>query len=213
MRKCDEVRELRRTAYHEAGHAVIAYAYGFSPYLATIARREGHFRGQVRIETTTFTMLYPPLLAAWMVYGLAGMSAQQRYSRRGLAWLVGGDADLEQFVNDWYKLHILTQGGCGTAEEFFRFTDSAVKQYWYAIRNFAELLLEHKTIERDHLDAALSNAVLTSEYKFEPPDIRDVCPFDYQASFELSNFDDLVAQCMALRRTMEATTQNHDDRA
>jgi hypothetical protein len=48
-----ERRDRIRTAYHEAGHAVIAHVSGFGPYRATIVpgtRVDGSYKGEVRLK-------------------------------------------------------------------------------------------------------------------------------------------------------------------
>lgn len=181
MRKRDEQRELIRTAYHEAGHAVVAAVFGLWPYRATIGP-EGSKRGEVRIRTTSLTFLFPPLLTAWLVYTLAGMEAQDRYSHRRIAWLIGGNDDIRSFVDDWARLHRLTKGKCKDHAAFERFTSKTVKQYWYAIATFARELLERRTLEDDDLLEALIEAIGTGEPK-RPPDIRRLCPFDSSKPF------------------------------
>jgi hypothetical protein len=202
LSKREVLRELKRAAHHEAGHAVIAYAYGFRPYLATIAATTDEFEGQVRIEISTFAMLYPPALAKRLVYILAGIAAQDRYSRSSHAFLCGA-GDLEQFKNEWCKLHILTEGKCGRDYEFEQMARRAVNQFWYAIRDFASVLLERNTLEGDELDQTLSEVIYPEGYKC-PPTISGVCPFDTSVSFYPPNLSHLEAQSTALRLAMKA---------
>ena len=82
---------------------------------------------------------------------IANNNNRNHRSRSGHAWLSGGSGDIESFADDWYKLHILTDGKCGDAYAFEQITKTAVKQYWYAIKKFALLLLDQKTIEGDAL--------------------------------------------------------------
>ena len=180
---------------------MIASVYGFDPYIATVVHGDG-FRGQVKVTNTFLTSVIPRILARWMLYDLAGMAAQDRYSHSRHAWLLGGHDDIKQFTDDWYKLHILTEGRCGDAHAFEQLTALAVKQFWYAIRDLASLLEERKTIEGDELVKTLHNLIFTSDFK-QPPAIKDVCPLDGDGPFESPDLTDLETRSKALRIAME----------
>ena len=159
-----------RTAYHEAGHAVVAFAYGFVPYRAIILRTDSH-RGEVRFRISLGVYYDKTQLAKWMVYGLAGIAAQNRYSRGRAAIFMGGEVDFREVEQEWQQLSVLTRGKCGTVGDFDRFSDTAVKYYWPAIRQFAQALLEHETVEGEVLGGLLEEAVHGGS--FEPLPLPD----------------------------------------
>lgn len=82
-RTLSQERDRIRTAYHEAGHAVIAYVCGLVPYRATIKagiNETGGYKGEVRLKVSEFDLIFAPRLSASILFGLAGIAAQNRYS-------------------------------------------------------------------------------------------------------------------------------------
>jgi hypothetical protein len=154
-----ERRDRIRTAYHEAGHAVILYVRGFRPYRATIAPGvgiDGPYKGEVRLKHSELAMLIAPQLANLMLYELAGVTAQRRYSRiRDIEDVPGGSDDFAAFGKHWMELSILVDGQCSDPDEFHVAAELLVRHYWTAIAAFARMLLERETIEHEDLDAAL----------------------------------------------------------
>lgn len=83
-RTLSQERGRIRTAYHEAGHAVIAYVRGFVPYRATIkpvVNETGAYKGEIRLKASESDLIFAPRSSAYMLHGLAGIAAQNRYSR------------------------------------------------------------------------------------------------------------------------------------
>jgi len=177
MTKAEQSDRIR-TAYHEAGHAVVAAIYGFLPYRVTIKKDpEKNTRGEVRIRVSPIIYQLPHQLTAWMIHGLAGIAAQNRYSRKRDSEQRGGDDDIARFNEDWWKLTVMTDWNCGDWDEFTSVALWVVNRYWYAIDTFARLLLERETIECDELDDALGCAIFTEDYKYTAlPEY--LCPVD-----------------------------------
>ena len=161
-----ERRNRIRTAYHEAGHAVIAAVYGFWPHRVTIVSDpEKDQRGETRIKVSSSLYRIPHELTALMIFELAGMAAQNRYSRRRDAEYKGGQRDLAQFEEDWWKLNVMTDGQCGDAEDFERVASQVVNHNWYAIETLVRVLLVRETIAHDELRQALNSAICTDKYE------------------------------------------------
>ena len=203
MSKRSELSDLKRTAHHEAGHAVVAYVYGLQPYKATIVRTDS-LRGEVRIKISALTFCVAPQLSWWMLHTLAGMAAQDRYSRNSASIFNGGIDDYRSFEDHWYKLHVLTGGRCGDYGSFERLAAAVVKQYWYAVTSFADALIECRTIEGEELDDALDKVIFNDDRFTAPPEINGVCPYDPDAPLLIPGIDALEAESKALRAKMEA---------
>lgn len=162
-------RERIRTAYHEAGHAVIGYVNGFIPYRATIkagANDTGSYLGEVRIKTLELNFILAHRLVAYMLFELAGIAAENRYSRRRLDDFeqLAAYEDIASFGKHWFELSILTDGLCPNDDEFKSEIIQLVWHYWSAIDAFARLLLERETIEHEELEAALETVTHDCEH-------------------------------------------------
>lgn len=169
-RPVSQERDRIRTAYHEAGHAVVAYVCGFVPYRATIKaglNETGWHKGEVRLKVSEFNLIFAPRLSASILFGLAGIAAQNRYSRDRLDNFdecPGGEGDMRKFYKEHSELMTLTDFNCLDIDEFKFEAIRVVRHYWTAIVAFAKLLLERETIENDELREALCLVTRDLEY-------------------------------------------------
>jgi hypothetical protein len=98
-------------------------------------------------------------MAQFMIHELAGISAQDRYSRRGpfnSCCNVDGCGDLQAFEKHWMEHSILVDGRCSDCDEFQTVADQMVRHFWSAIVGFARVLLDRETLEHDELEKALA---------------------------------------------------------
>ncbi|MGI4827755.1 MAG: hypothetical protein ACRYFU_06145 [Janthinobacterium lividum] len=163
----EEHRDRRRSAYHEAGHAVVAFVYGFPPYRVTIVP-DNSSKGMVRIRVPQWAYQIKDSLAKCIVFTLAGIEAQNHYSRNGMALFNGGADDSAEAGEKLNLLYELTDGVCGEFDEFEFFANCAVRQYWYAIDAFARRLLEQEVIEGQELDDLLWTTIRNNLFEYLP---------------------------------------------
>jgi hypothetical protein len=170
-------RDRILTAYHEAGHAVIGAVYGFHPDKVTIEGTET-YKGGCFGKALSFALTCPSELVRLMIKEFAGIAAQDRYTHRNIAWLMGGNEDILTFATHWRMLADLTSGKCATQVKFESITRQAVKHYWYAVDLFAQELLERGTIENDGLCKLLDEIIYTDSYRYcpIPPDLYALNP-------------------------------------
>jgi hypothetical protein len=202
-----ERRDHTRTAYHEAGHAIIAYVLGFTPYRATIAagvNETGPYLGEVRIKVPEDVFLIPHSMAQYMIHELAGFTAQDRYSRRGVIKScqdVDGAGDLQNFYKHWFELNAQASESCSDCDEFQYATLAIVRHYWSAIDAFAKMLLGRGTIEDGELERTLAKATESCE-RFPLFDYIDVGPFENEESLPFGRYADLSADSSQTAREL-----------
>ena len=114
-------------------------------------------------------LLRAPSLSSSMLFGIAGVVAQQRYSRTQDGKDVpGGYYDITVFDKNWLELSVLSDGQCPEPDEFYFVSGLMVRHYWNAIAAFAQLLLGRETIENEELDQALATAIFREGCSFFP---------------------------------------------
>jgi hypothetical protein len=164
-----EAEELKSTAYHEAGHAIICTVLGGSVVRATIRPTYG-LKGHVKSSR-----LSP---ADRIIEGLAGWVAQRKYLREAGWWsrmalddrVEAKDGAAHDIANARRLLVSVSRFNDGEASlpsaylrrqrEIF---DAAwartvllVRRHWDRIAALAEILLEKETAKSDDIDWAMS---------------------------------------------------------
>jgi hypothetical protein len=153
--------QAEATAYHEAGHAVIAYFLGYKPEFVTIiptVDSAGHIihpnplHGiQLDIDDSSETRLR---VESAITICFAGPIAQQRYNSR--SWRrVHGQVDYEKIA----ELGLQVCGSDEQANAFLRWREivacDMVKAHWLRIQLVAGQLLEHENLSQTDLDAII----------------------------------------------------------
>lgn len=152
--KRNNVPRIRSTAYHEAGHAVIAYHQRLKVYSATI-RPDDDSSGRVRSQFPSLEGVHldyddiPPRIRDRMErnarMSLAGGIAQRQFNPRSLrhyhghsdrhsavnliSYLTGSNKELVAWIN---LLRVQTEG--------------LVKKHWPEIEAVANALIEYETL-------------------------------------------------------------------
>lgn len=164
-------RQLEKTAYHEAGHAVVAYLLGRSVRLVTIVPSEdgtllGHvlyvpprlkdeyqYWGSPSLKRAAFENIVRISLAGSIAEGrMAGRqshrqaSSDYRYAVEVVSGLVGDDRELSAYLN-W--LWISTENLL------------SVKPHWRAVEALAQKLLELRTIKGKDAKEIIRNALIS----------------------------------------------------
>jgi hypothetical protein len=138
-------------AYHEAGHAILALAFGATVRRATI-KPHGKYRGRVFVDG------HPdPKSELMMIIALAGPFAQRRFAPKS-HWLAASD------FNRVTKM-VFNKKSKASAEEkqkFLRYivdvTEKAVTYFWNDIKVAAAALLKSETLTGDELAAVIRTA-------------------------------------------------------
>ena len=170
-------QKLSATAYHEAGHAVIAYVLGREIKEVSIVPK-GRKAGRVRYKK--ITAIKEPELLDLAVMSLAGFVAQDRHCRTddGLSTFLGGQSDMKQImmaVDHQYlqkrkARHLPTYGTrhywAMRHQTYFRMkrledeTRKLVDKYWPAIERVAAVLMSVQVIKgHDKLVAIIKEAM------------------------------------------------------
>jgi hypothetical protein len=142
-------RDRIRTAYHEAGHVVVALALkDIEIDRVSIAAGEwngGKYRGRTFGQTTASNHAYH--LPKYILKSLAGVTAQGRYMRNYfVAYHRGGEDDFAGLKQDLQQL--LGHAHTDAAEAAFeKATRELVNGLWPVIEDFAGLLLQRETME------------------------------------------------------------------
>jgi hypothetical protein len=153
--------QVEATAYHEAGHAVIAYVLGYRPQSVTIVPTvdtAGHIINtnplhgfQLEIDSSAEARLR---IESLITICFAGPIAQKRYNPR--SWRrAHGQWDYEKIAELGLRV-------CGSAEQasaFIRWREivacDMVRAHWPRIQLVAGQLLERENLSHTDLDAII----------------------------------------------------------
>jgi ATP-dependent Zn protease len=168
---------LSATAYHEAGHAVIADVLGHEIKEVSIVAK-GRKAGRVRYKKMTATK--EPEFLDLAVMALAGVIAQDRHcgTDDGLSTFLGGQGDMKQlmmavdrqYLQKRKARHLPTYGTrhywAMRHQTYFRMkrledeTRKLVDKYWPAIERLAAILMSVKVVKgHDKLVAIIREAM------------------------------------------------------
>lgn len=143
--------ELARTAYHEAGHCVMAVVCGATASRASIAPEESQLFGQVEIEWPRRSRLSDQLAVI-----LAGPVAEMIYRSEPLH-----PGLVPEWSQDWKQAWALARPSCKSDLLCLRMLEQLVSQlyrtleqdrYWSAIAAVQDLLMAHDEIEHDQVE-------------------------------------------------------------
>jgi hypothetical protein len=163
----------RRTAYHEAGHAVLGAAINDKPHHVSIRAAHGTLgrtEQKMFARPTSLTQVYLAGFAAEHL--LIGRRPLAYNIETGLAILAHTDPDLISTfegieASDGYGaiLHLLRTGVRPDEDElrhevdrFYEITRKSVSVVWPSVKALAGALLEHEELDGDGLDEALDEA-------------------------------------------------------
>jgi len=148
----------RLTAYHEAGHAVMALVLGRAVHRVSIEPNTTRM-GECKVARGAFRPSKDPLETDALVL-LAGVAAEARFSGR-YAW--------EGAIRDLRQVRSLARSRAGSDQQAERlerrWLDKAeylleAEGHWQAVLTIASQLLEHRTISgraaRHHFDQAVA---------------------------------------------------------
>lgn len=151
------------TAYHEAGHAVADWRYGFKIKTITIvptADAVGSVTSKTRLKLGDMDYAYPSSARIarnheMIVALLAGGAAQRRFNPKGIR-SHHSSSDLEKVKNLVSRLH-------SEGEEYYvrRYLEERSwnlvnhPQNWRLIQDLAKALLEHRTMSGTEVEALL----------------------------------------------------------
>jgi hypothetical protein len=146
----DDEEELARTAYHEAGHCVMAVLGGAMVSRASIAPDETRLHGQVEIHWPRNAKTEDQLATI-----LAGPVAEMIYRGEPLHpgfvaewsqdWMQAWQLARPKFSNDPRCLEVLER----SVANLYRML--AQDRYWSAIAAVQDLLFAHEEIEHDQI--------------------------------------------------------------
>ncbi|MEQ1827412.1 MAG: hypothetical protein ABL921_15750 [Pirellula sp.] len=143
--------EQLRTAYHEAGHCVMATLCGAKTSRASIACEEPKYYGQVEIHWPSGSSLADKLNVA-----LAGPVAEMIYRSEPLH-----PGLVDEWSEDWKQAWVLARPQMGDDRRCLRMLEQLVAQlyktlsqdsYWAAIAAVQDLLLAHEEIDNDQIE-------------------------------------------------------------
>ena len=164
---------LTRTAYHEAGHAVLSAAINDKPDHVSIRAAHGTLgRSGLKMfaRPTSLTQVYLAGFAAEHL--LTGRRPRQYNIETGLAILAHTDpALISTFegieASDGYGAvqHLLRTGVRPVVEElrqevdrFYQIARASVSTVWPSVKALAKALLAHEELDREGIDEAIGEA-------------------------------------------------------
>jgi ATP-dependent Zn protease len=140
------VTELRHTAYHEAGHAVIALRLGYEVRKVTIIRRQGVL-GKADIRNRTSPDDIRINLAGALAEALVNPNDEQIQLGAHSDW-----RNTRRSAREFEALGFIGDQEGGTLiEELLHETRALVRRDKEAIARVADALLEHKTLRGDDI--------------------------------------------------------------
>jgi len=161
-------KSLEATAYHEAGHAVIALSERMRVKSATIVPGEDYWGAVARQNMTRVQMGFdePAKMHRYLTREirviLAGLAAEWRFTGRNN--FRGASSDYKEAIN--LSLHVY---GSDTIVPYLRFMSALMKEEvskparWAQIKAIAEALMERGTIRnreiREICDQAVNDAM------------------------------------------------------
>jgi len=168
MRKRND--QLRKTAIHEAGHAVIAHVVGARIHRATVKSGDGYL-GKVRhARTLSHATWYANDDRAHLRLGreikisLAGPLAERR-AYPGSRWRTGAHNDyirVADRVDHIYPSMRKGDAGWRAQGHFWKLmeieTDWLLTKHWHCVKAVAKELLERETISGAQIRAAIFRA-------------------------------------------------------
>jgi hypothetical protein len=167
------VPQRTRTAYHEAGHAVLSAAINDKPHHVSIRAAHGTLGRSAQKMFARPTSLAQVYLAGFAAeYLLTGRRPGQYMTETGFAILAHTDPTLVSTfegieASDGYGAvqHLLRTGVRPVVEElrqevdrFYEIARESVSVVWPSVKALAEALLVHEELDRDGLDEAIGDA-------------------------------------------------------
>jgi hypothetical protein len=144
-----QLREQDRTAYHEAGHAVVAHALGFTVELVSIEPDPTNRKVAGRVLITEYL---PPWTLKRHIVSLTGLIAEQKFDPKVTKSSGSGD---NVVIRQWFPAPE------GKAENLLATARLMVGHFWPDIVHIANLLLSTGTLD----EANFRQAILTPEYR------------------------------------------------
>ncbi len=166
-----DVRRLTRTAYHEAGHAVVAAAIGDRLHYVSIRRDGG------RLGVTMYRHPFTSIATAVQVF-LAGHAAEEVLTGRlprqldvdlGVAPILAGRgdpmlADVEH-SDGWLAVRALLEGGCARAEvraeaeRLYGAAQQSLIAVWSTVDAVAMALLRKGLLDAKGVDSVITGDI------------------------------------------------------
>jgi len=160
--------QRRRTAYHESGHAVLSYAKGL-PLESTSISEVDDSLGRIIFDREPEHWRYvegaKEIMFALIVISLAGVKAAEM--GMGLPTEPNDpNTDFSLLGSDWHGTLGYLDELCGEdesrQEEVWeraeREAERVLRENWPAVDALAESLLEHETLDAQHLESILETA-------------------------------------------------------
>lgn len=153
----EPTKQLISTAYHEAGHAVVATLLGFQFQHVTIAPDEDYL-GSVLYERYTMFLnvghrAYAKDLRDYLVANRAGPLAEERHTGH---WNEdGASSDDQHFWSMLWRMYGERQDR--HARDLTRQARQLVSAHWPSIERVARALIEEKTIQFDAVERLIQS--------------------------------------------------------
>ncbi len=155
----------KATAYHEAGHVVIATYLSMPVHTATIVpdkkgRTHGHVQHDLPLRRTSKEEVYELTLKArdrmerQIVVSLAGAAAQRRYSRRSYRRGHSGSDD-ETAVGLALRIAGVEDGATLLLKYLGWRAEQMVRNHWRDVERVALALLEKQTLNASDIRALM----------------------------------------------------------
>jgi hypothetical protein len=151
MVRYDDEEEQLRTAYHEAGHCVMAIICGAKASIASIAPDEEHLHGHVEICWSADNSIADQLAVV-----LAGPVAEMIYRSEPLH-----PGFVPEWSEDWKQAWTLARSSSGSDVRCLAMLEQIVARlyhtlsqdrYWAAVAAVQDLLLAHEEIDHDQIE-------------------------------------------------------------
>jgi hypothetical protein len=149
--ECDDEEEQARTAYHEAGHSVMAVLCGAQVCRASISPEESLRHGEVEIHWPRHSKAEDQLATI-----LSGPVAEMIYRSEPLH-----PGLVEQWGQDWKQAWEIARPRCPTDRRCLQMLEQLVVQlhkslsqdrYWSAIAAVQDLLMAHEEISHEEIE-------------------------------------------------------------